>query len=156
MNSRVSLVNLIDIVAQNHSICFHTNCEYRLSKQKGRTTLIPKEVHLDFEEALGEGFSKVFPGATIMRDFFPLYASEREASGQIGDEACGTWYQQWLKGVVVQANERRVWCVSWPSISAQVGFQSTSVQCILSVYVAGTISTARVGFLCKAEWFSIR
>lgn len=30
----------------------------------------PKEIHLDFEEALANGFSAVFPSAAILRDFF--------------------------------------------------------------------------------------
>jgi hypothetical protein len=44
----------------------------------------PKEVHLDFEEALSAGFVRVFPNATPMKDFFYFIQANVKKAGQLG------------------------------------------------------------------------
>lgn len=44
----------------------------------------PKEIHLDFEEALANGFSVVFPSAAILRDFFHFIQANVKKLLQLG------------------------------------------------------------------------
>jgi hypothetical protein len=39
-------------------------------KNAAKGNMHPNAAYLDFEDALSDGFTKVFPSATIMRDFF--------------------------------------------------------------------------------------
>jgi hypothetical protein len=46
--------------------------------------MLPKAVYLDFEQALADGFVKVFPGATPMKDFFHfIQANVRKVKGEL-------------------------------------------------------------------------
>jgi hypothetical protein len=46
--------------------------------------MLPKAVYLDFEKALADGFVKVFPGATPMKDFFHfMQANARKVKGDL-------------------------------------------------------------------------
>lgn len=53
-------------------------------KNAAKSAIHPKAVYLDFEEVLSDGFQKIFPSATIRRDFFHLVQANVKKIGQLG------------------------------------------------------------------------
>jgi transposase-like protein len=53
-------------------------------KKATKDNMFPQQVHLDFEEALSAGFLKVFPEATLMKDFFHFIQANVRKAGQLG------------------------------------------------------------------------
>lgn len=57
---------------------------YRTIKKETKERMSPRGVLLDFEEALSQGFVKVFPEASVLADFFHMVQANVKKIGQLG------------------------------------------------------------------------